>query len=168
MLDRQTGNLAEVIDDPHYHWSGYRLGNAPVIADENLVTFVQSGYLTAYDIANVDVKWANGPNFTGQSSADKQYIYGIQNGALVVINKADGSIAWNWSEDSEHVTGQIIITSNIVFVTTEKNVYAISKETHQQVWSYPVNQGIISLGMGHLFIADKLSSTPSKKFLCIE
>ena len=60
---------------------------------------------------------------------------------------------WMWYQDNERVLGNILATQNLIFLSTDKKVYAISKETHEAVWSYEAS-GVMVMGMGHLYILD--------------
>lgn len=153
VLDRLSGKIAEDITDPNYQWSGYTTGFAPVILNDNEVVGIQSGYLTLFDLINRNIAWSAGPGYIGQPAFDGRYIYASKNGGLMVLNKA-GKLVWSWYQDNENVSGQMIVTDNLVFISTENKVYAISKKTHESVWSYDAS-GALSLGMGHLYISDR-------------
>jgi len=51
------------------------------------------------------------------------------------------------------VTGPIIVTRNMLLVSTVANTYAVDLSTHQQVWSYPAGGRLALSAQGILFIA---------------
>ena len=92
---------------------------------------IQSGYLTLFDIANSKVAQTFGPGYTGQLSADSTDLYAVQNDGLIAINTVTGKVDWKWFKESEQAIGQIIVTSNLIFVSTNVSTYAISKKDHK-------------------------------------
>lgn len=153
VLDRMTGKVAADIADPNYQWSGYDSGFAPVILNVNDVLGIQSGYLTLFDLPNRNTKWSAGPGYIGQPVYDGKFIYASKNGGLMAVDRT-GKLVWSWYQDNENVLGQMLVTENLVFVSTDKKVYAISKKSHEPVWSYEAS-GTLSIGMGHLYILDR-------------
>lgn len=159
VLDRLSGNINVKIKDSHYQWN--ETSFAPVLISDNEVLGVQSGYLSLFNIANQNIAWSKGPGYIGQPAFDGKFIYSSRNDGLYVLDK-NGKVAWNWYQDNENVLGQILVTKNLVFISTDKNIYAISKVTREPVWSYPAS-GVLSMGMGHLYILDKLGNLISIK-----
>ncbi len=157
IFDRSTGKQITSIKDPNYFFGGgtETIDLAPVFMGDNNILGIQGhkGYLTIYDITNKNIDSILGPGFSGMPAVDSNFIYAAQNGQLVVLDRSGKySEKWSWSPpNNESVQGQMLTTDNLVFVSTESNVYAIDKQTHQAVWNYPAD-GQLSLGMGYLFI----------------
>lgn len=155
VIDRVSGKGLANITDPHFDWHGYSSDFAPVLIDDHHVLTIQSGYLSLFDVAQKQITWAQGPGFVGQPSYDNEFIYASYNDGLVVLDK-NGQIQWRWYQDNERVQGQMIITKNLILLTTNKNMYAISKKKHTIEWAFTAT-GSLSLGMGYLFILDNNS-----------
>jgi outer membrane protein assembly factor BamB len=157
VFDRNTGQQIESITDPNYFFGGgTEVENlAPVLLDNGKILGIQgqNGCLTIYDIPTKKIESILGPGFTGVPTVDSNFIYAAQNGRLVVLDGGSThSELWFWNPpDNESIKGQMLTTDNLIFVSTESNVYAIDKQTHEAVWSYAAG-GKLSLGMGHLFI----------------
>jgi hypothetical protein len=63
------------------------------------------------------------------------------NAAVAVLNLNDGSTAWSWSPPASNFgtfINDMIATNNLLFVSTDKGVYAVDLSTHQTVWTLPV------------------------------
>lgn len=86
----------------------------------------------------------------------------IANGVLYLANKSpyrlearnetSGALLWSWTPDGIGETdfyGNVIITDNLVFLSTNKRLYAVSLSTHLPVWSYgkPGSMAISSNGI---------------------
>lgn len=153
VYDRASGKLLEQIKDPHYSISGEETTNkAPVLVSNGIVAGIDGGFLTLFNIANHRVLTSDGPAFIGQPAIDSHFIYAVQNNSLVALKHNSTLIpVWYWAPSNQQLLGQLIDTTNLVFVSTRFNVYAISKKTHKVVWKYPAG-GKLSLGMGYLFI----------------
>lgn len=156
VLDRLTGEVLVNIIDPHFKLHGYFTGFAPVMVSENEILTLHSGYLSLFNIANQNITWSKGSGFIGQPSYDGKFIYASRNDGLCVLDTS-GKVSWNWYKKNEKVLGQMLVTKNLIFISTNKNVYAISKKRHEQVWAYHAS-GLLSMGMGHLYILDKMGN----------
>jgi outer membrane protein assembly factor BamB len=153
ILDKNSGSLITTFSDPYNQFPADSTGFAPVLSGNNAL-ILTSGYLYNFDIKDQHIVWADGKGFAGQFSIDEKNIYAANNGNLLCIDQSTGKIIWSWNKTNETVKGQLIVTNNLVFVSTEKFIYAISKTTHQTVWSYRTN-GSLSLGMGHLYVVQE-------------
>lgn len=149
-LDRLSGKSVVDVTDTHYSWSGYSSGFSPVLLGKDKVLGIQSGYLSLFDLVNSNVDWSIGPGFEGQPAYDGKFIYAVKNNGLIALDQS-GHQAWVWFQDNENVRGQLLVTNNLIFVTTNKKTYAISKKTREPVWSYEVT-GTLAMGMGHLYV----------------
>jgi outer membrane protein assembly factor BamB len=60
---------------------------------------------------------------------------------VAALNVTDGSTAWSWSppaSDFQVIVNDMIVTNNLLFVSTGQAVYAVDLSTHQTVWTLPV------------------------------
>ncbi len=153
VLDRLTGKILTNIADPHYQWAGYSTDFAPVLIDDTDVVGIQSGYITNFNPENNSINWSNGPGYIGQPVSDGRYVYASQNDGLAALDAKTGQLIWRWFADNERVQGQMILTKNMILISTDSHVYAISTTQHKPVWSYATS-GQLALGMGHLYVVD--------------
>jgi outer membrane protein assembly factor BamB len=124
-----------------------------------------------FDTATKQVKWsaaASGTDiFVGSPAIAGTTVY-VQNSGrtqLEARRESDGQILWTWKptwKNESAFQGNVVVTQNLVFVSTTNHVYAIDTATHQSVWMYPyagmlaisangvlyVRRGTASLGLG--------------------
>ena len=63
---------------------------------------------------------------------------------LEVRSESDGSLQWFWTPPLAADTSfasEVLLTQNMVFVSTNNAIYGIDTSTHQAVWSYPTQGG---------------------------
>jgi hypothetical protein len=61
---------------------------------------------------------------------------------LEVRSEADGALLWWWTPplaDDLNFSSEVLLTKNLVFVSTNLATYAIDVTTHRAVWSYPLS-----------------------------
>jgi len=100
-------------------------------------------------------------------------IYVGYDGTILALNLADGSTAWSWSAASYDKTtlnglvvgtnvDSVIVTNGLLFVGTDRDMYAVDLSTHQTVWSLalPGYQMAISPS-GMLYVVTSLDSNVS-------
>ena len=55
--------------------------------------------------------------------------------------ESDAALRWSWTPPIAGETlwnGEPVVTKNMVFVSTDRNTYAIDLRTRKPVWSYPL------------------------------
>lgn len=125
-------------------------GAAPVaVPGSGDVVMVGGGNLAVFDTTQGKLKWSlvsgSPPSqniFIGSPAVAEGTLY-VQNGRpfqLEARSETDGQVQWTWTPggpDDTSFTANVIATRNLVFVSTDKQVYAIDTATHQTVWTYP-------------------------------
>lgn len=172
---RSNGSLIHEIEDtvfadngPDYDASPMLLSKTSVVAYSgttmlNNTLGIEGGHqrhLVNYDVLNGKVVWISEKTYKTVPAFANGVIYAARNGAssLDAIDARTGAILWSW----EPPTGQTFIrntiaTDNLLFVSTDKNTYAIDIATRTAIWSYPVG-GALSLSPGYiLYIAEDAS-----------
>src|SRR5262249_53575357 len=74
------------------------------------------------------------------------YAFHANTSTIDAISDANGQVLWSWplpTNDSTP-TENMVVTDNLLFLSTLQNVYAIDLATHQAVWTYP-SHGILVL-----------------------
>ena len=72
-----------------------------------------------------------------------------------MYSEADGSKQWTWTPpagDDTKFVGDVLVTNNLVFVSTDASTYAIDRSTHLPVWSYAASGSLALSANGVLYI----------------
>jgi outer membrane protein assembly factor BamB len=165
VFDRTNGALVTVIADPF--WPGltsYDNFSAPIIgADGDVISFSGFGFsgraassseqyesrvIVSYNISHQAYSWRTENSYLTHPAIANGVIYAARNAppTLDAISEADGHIEWSWTppagDSSFH--RNIVVTRNLLFVSTDLNVYAVDLNTHAAVWHYP-QPGMIAI-----------------------
>ncbi len=161
IYDNQSGALIANIADPNFSWNGYTSDIAPVLGAANTVYAGNLSNKTSNAIANFDtlndvVRWSVHGAFSGNPAYAAGTLFAANNAPveLVAYNEADGSQQWAWTPpaaDGSFVS-DVLVTSNLVFVSTAANTYAIDRGTHQAVWSDASSGSLALSANGILYI----------------
>jgi len=153
-VDIQTGTDFFVVNDPSFNWTGYTMNIAPVVTGEGHVLVVDGIYqptspnnLISYDITAQNEAWHIPGNFVANPVVAHGVIYALNaNGnELEARDLSNGTLLWSWSPAGAQETmpvGNLVLTDNLIFLSTSAATYAIDLTTHQPVWN-------VALG-GHL------------------
>lgn len=151
--DRLTGNPVGKIAGSN---SGYPNGVTPLLGAANSAIVADSSALSAFDTSALRLRWkVDGSFHTGQAYGDKLvYVLRDQPLALEARNEADGSLAWSWKPPAttEQWLGNVVLTNNLVFVSSDNTTYAIDRSSHASVWTYPVGGKLSLSANGVLYI----------------
>ena len=174
VFDAKTGaSVAAIIDPFSSGFSGYSTFSAPMLGSSgNAIVFSGGGFsgraassseqfdsrvLVNYDMARKTYAWRSADAYLTHPAIAHGVIYAARNGpaALDALSEADGHVLWSWTlpapDSSFH--RNIVVTRNLVFVSTDASVYAIDLTTHQPVWHYP-RPGMLAISAGSiLYIA---------------
>lgn len=165
VFDRTTGSLVSLITDPFWPGSSYYSAfSAPAVgANGDVISFsglgfsglaassseqYQSRVIVSYDIASQVYTWRTQNSYLTHPAIANGVVYAARNApaTLDAMSEADGHIEWSWTppagDSSFH--RNIVVTRNLLFVSTDVNVYAIDLTTHEAVWHYP-RPGMIAI-----------------------
>lgn len=158
MLDRVTGEPVATIADPFGSTSGYSYHGSPMIGGRNNVLAFAKGAFSGmasssteqYDQRvissfNIDTKryeWSTSSAYLTAPAVANGVIYAARNApmSLDAIDEATGKVLWSWAPLGNGDTSfhrNIVVTRNILFVSTDKAVYALDLATRSPVWCYP-------------------------------
>ncbi len=146
------GSPAFTIKDPKNAVQPYSVNGAPMQIGANHVVVINgtaSSYannsLVNFDIAGRTIKWSMEGKFSGVPAFAKGVVYAINGAQLEARSETDGSRLWAWLPDEtstdpfQSTYGQqphnIIVTDNLVFVSTATKVYAVNLANRQIVWT---------------------------------
>jgi outer membrane protein assembly factor BamB len=157
VFDRSTGaSVASIVDPFTTGSSGYSMFSAPMLGTMGeVISFSGTGFsgraassseqyesrsLVSYDVASKTIAWRSAYGYLTHPAIANGVVYAARNAppTLDALSETDGHVLWSWSPPAADTAfhRNIVVTQNLVFVSTDANVYAIDLSTHQQVWSY--------------------------------
>lgn len=160
VINTVSGSVVATIKDPSYEWNGYTTNGAPVIASGGLVIAgnlrdAQNNALTAFDSVAKSVRWSVRGGFSGNPAYADGTVFAANNKTerLEALKESDGTVAWSWARPAgESFVSDVLVTKNLVFVSTSVATYAIDRSTRQQVWSHKASGSLALSANGILYI----------------
>jgi len=158
LVDRATGTQVAMIDDPFGSSSGYSYHGAPVIGGRhNVFSFAGDAFsgrassnveqyeqrvLSSFDTDARSYEWSTSSAYLTVPAVAAGVIYAGGNSPMSfdAIDEATGEILWSWVPSGNGDTSfhrNVVVTRNMVFVSTDVAVYALDLATRTPVWSYP-------------------------------
>ncbi len=103
------------------------------------------GYLTQPALSEGVIYAGTGAIYTGASSG--------YTARFDAISEETGEILWSWTPPAPDISfyRNVVVTKNLAFVSTDKNVYAIDLKTHQAVWKAPY-PGDLAIGANQVLL----------------
>jgi hypothetical protein len=170
VVDPATGVVSVTIPDPTYTNYIYDTGGAPVLGNAALGSVFAASYsnsvlnggaigntLTNFRTTTGTIAW----QFHGVYPTTPAYRAGV----LYAVNQnplrmearaeADGAVLWSWTPDAVAETSfvsEVLITDNLLFLSTNTTTHAIDLRTHRSVWSYPASGKLSLSANGILYI----------------
>ncbi len=160
------GSAAFVIGDPNNAVQPYSVRGAPMIVGANNVVVINgspTGRLVNFDVGARQIKWSLVGSFRASPAFAKGVIYVINGAQLEARSESNGERLWAWLPDeaSTDPFGQVygsrplnvVVTDNLVFVSTNTKVYAIDIATRKAVWTFAKPGSLALSPNGILYIA---------------
>jgi len=108
--------------------------------------------LASFDLESRSIRWQLNGDFTGTMAVGNGVI-AIPNGnQLTFIEQATGNPLWSWQAGID-VTGNVVLTDNLAFVSAGGSVHAVDLLRRESVWSAPVS-GDLALAHGVLVVSN--------------
>lgn len=169
-----TGVPVASITDPQVSASGYSYHGAPMLgAPDHITTFsggafsgrasssteqYESRPLTSFSLVNQAMRWRSSNAYLTAPAVANGVVYAGRNNpkSLDALDEHTGRVLWSWpgSAADTEFHRNVVVTNNLVFVSTDRAVHAIDLGTHQSVWSYPA-PGLLALSAsGTLYIVE--------------
>jgi hypothetical protein len=150
VLDRHTGAIVKVIEDPGHEWWGSSVGCAPVLGDQGNVLVTNSHRLVSFDLATNSIKWVQpveaGYNELNQLSLADGAIYYGKGNAVTMRSETDGQLQATWSAPSgATIESTIVLSKNLFFVSTSRGTYAVDRKSMQAYESRIAAHGQLAL-----------------------
>lgn len=168
------GNLVASIPDPYGPGWGYSYHGSPILGSaDHVIAFSGGAFsgrasssvehydsrrLVNFSVENRNTRWITQQAYLTTPALAKGVVYAGRNApkSLDAISEATGQVLWSWTgtaSDSEFHRN-VVVTDNLLFVSTDRAVHAIDLTTRQSVWSHP-SPGMISLSAsGMLYIVE--------------
>ena len=174
--DPVTGAVTQTIPDPTFQNYTYVIGGSPVIGAPGSIFIAnyENSLLNGGGIGNTLLNFQTGSNsiawqvsgdYPSTPAYDKSRLYVANNNPvrLEVRAESDGKLIWSWvppqAGDIAFIS-EVLLTKNMVFVSTNLATYAVDLTRHLTVWGVPL-VGKLSLskhGVLYIQAADKISA----------
>lgn len=146
-----NGTRAFAVLDPAFNWWGYSLNISPVLPGDGSVLLVNgvfdfgyghANHLIRYSISGASESWRVGGEFVSNPVVGAGVIYVLDSDGnrLEARSISNGVLLWSWRppDPLEIVpVGNLVLTENLLFLSTDVATYAIDLGSHQAVWSTP-------------------------------
>ena len=152
--DPASGDLVASVADPTFQNYIYEIGGSPVLGAPGSVFVANylNSILNGGDIGNTLLKFVTSGGAVGwqvpgvypttPAYADEVlYVANERPLRLEARTEADGNLLWSWvppHPNDTNFTSEVLVTDNLVFVSTNLATYAIDLESQRTVWSYPL------------------------------
>ncbi|MFZ6655245.1 PQQ-binding-like beta-propeller repeat protein [Undibacterium sp. TJN19] len=154
IFDRKTGRLVKSIAGNAASVQGNISSTYPALCNsKNVLTSLAGTTLSMFDLAQSTVKWKATGSFQSPPVCSPLAVYVLNESGIEVRSVDNGNVLWTWPLPAANHTvyayktgmsKSLLLTNNLLFVSTERNVYAIDVNTHQSVWAYP-KEGQLSM-----------------------
>ncbi|MCC2975413.1 PQQ-binding-like beta-propeller repeat protein [Sphingomonas sp. PL-96] len=157
VIDRKTGAIQKRMVDPFFQRDFYDYYGAPILGTKgNVVAYSGTrdagspSVLVNWSMATGAYAWRSAESYTTTPAVGGGFVYLARNdpGRLDALSEDSGVVQWSWTPPSgERFLGNTIASRNLVFVATDKAVYAIPTEgsSHAPVWSAPTGGAEIAI-----------------------
>jgi len=169
-----SGQRLASIADPYAPGQGYSHHGAPMLGSpDHVISFSGGAFsgrasssveqfgsrpLVNFSVAGAAARWRTAAAYLTQPATARGVIYAGRNApkSFDAIDEATGQVLWSWAgpaTDAEFHRN-VVVTDNLVFVSTERAVYAIDLATRAPVWSHPVPGMLAISAQGMLYIVE--------------
>ncbi len=176
VTDPVTGAVTHTITDHSFQNYTYIIGGSPVIGTPGSIFMANyensllngggiGNTLINFRVANNSIAWQVPGDYPSTPAYGNGRLYACNNNPmrLEVRAEADGTLLWSWvppqAGDVAFIS-EVLLTKNVVFVSTNLATYAIDLKTHKPVWSVPLVGKLALSKNGILYIqaANKISA----------
>jgi outer membrane protein assembly factor BamB len=162
--ERATGrHLGSILDTAETgNFASYY--GAPVIGGHgNVIVYSRSGtddgrVLSSFDVNAKSLEWSTSREYDTAPAVANGVVYAAGDDGMTVdaIDETTGKVLWSWSPTpGQGDTGfrhNIVVTNDVLLVSTDVAVYAVDLATRQTAWRY-AEPGRLALSGRFLFLA---------------
>jgi hypothetical protein len=167
VLDPDTGAVQAFITDPTFVNASYEIRGSPVLgapgsvfaanyANSSLDGSGSGDTLLDFDLALNSIAWRIAGDYPSTPAYNAGVLYVANNNPrrLEARAEADGSLLWFWTPEGGDTgfVSEVLLTNNMILVSTDVAIYAIDTTSHQAVWSYPLSGRLALSQNGILYI----------------
>ena len=168
LVDPSTGAVKGTIVDPTFTNYIYVIGGSVVLGAPNSAfaaaygnSFLNGGgignTLLHFDTRALTIDWQVRGVYPSTPAYANGVVYVANNNPLQLEarDEMNGALLWKWVPPASGDSGfksEVLLTNNLVFVSTNQSVYAIDRTSHHQVWSYPVTANLAMSRNGILYL----------------
>ena len=177
VFDRATGKRVTSMQDPFFTWGGYSFNGGPMLGGKaNVLAFsgtdnsrwISPKPLVNYSLASGSYTWRSADVYVTTPAVAKGVVYLARNmpARLDALDEETGKILWSWAPPAgESFLGNSVVTDNLLFVSTDAQVYAISltDPAHPMVWSAPTPGLLAVSGDSRLIVSAPLEDKFAKR-----
>lgn len=174
-----TGVVLDSISDPTFSNYIYEIGGSPVLGATNSVfvanyenSILNDGNigntLSRFDLANDVIAWQMQGVYPSTPAYAAGVLYAVNNRPFRLEARAEskGELLWSWTpphSGDAKFAGEVLLTKNLVFVSTNRSTYAIDLNSHRTVWSYPMS-GRLALSANGVFYIQGVAALAAFNF----
>jgi len=168
VFDPVSGALKKSISDPTFTNYIYEIGGSAVLGAPNSVfaaaygnSFLNGGAignsLVHFNLQSNTADWTIKGDYPSTPAYDSGIVFAVNNNPLRLEarSEVDGTMIWSWSPPASGDTvflSEVLLTRNALIVSTNLSTYAIDRNTHHVVWSYPAAGSLALSPNGILYI----------------
>jgi len=167
-----TGALLHEILNPAMKYTNGTVYGSPVVgaagsifaADYSPFNRSDNNTLLHFNLNENAIDWQVYGEYAGTPAYRDNVLYIANNNPfqLEARNETSGALLWKWMPPliSDRIfVGEVLLTNNLVFVSTDKMVYAIDVNSHKEAWSYPMSGHLALSKNGILYIQNETMLT---------
>ena len=155
-FNQSTGNLAFTIQNPDDKFTLYN-GTVFLGGQNDAVTLTDGSAgltLVSFDLNQQSIRWRSAGNYSGSLAINQGSIFADNGTELDVLNETTGIKTGSWlAPAGQNLSGNLLVTGNLIFAQTDQSTYAIDRNTLTAVWSTNT-VGDLALGDGVLLISN--------------
>ena len=161
VFDRRTG--AGVASVPGFAIPSYVDGPRSLRASTTMLgspgsLIVASVYvLGGVDTVNNRVRWQVLGQYRKSPAFADRTVFALNDYTreLEAYRESDGALLWRWTAgDNVGFASEVLVTNNLVFVSTAAGTYAVDRSTHATVWKHPASGALALSDYGVLYIRE--------------
>jgi hypothetical protein len=150
-----TGVTAYEIPDPDFNWVGWSMNTAPVLGSRDNLLATQSGRVISFDLSGRQIGWERRASYTGTVTVAGGVVYVINGNEVEALSEVDGSVQWYWQPPAGSPTRTLVVTENLLLVSTATRIYAVDLAARRTVWAHDASGHLAVSAQGTLFVAQQ-------------
>jgi len=168
LIDPTSGRITGTIVDPTFANYIYVIGGSVVLGASHSAfaaaydnSFLNGGgignYLLHFDTSSLTIDWNVKGDYPQTPAYNAGVVYAVNNNPmqLEARSEVDGSLLWSWPPPASGdvaFKSEVLLTNNLVLVSTNRSTYAVDLTTQKAVWSYPLSGNLALSSDGVLYV----------------